>query len=69
MPDSTCKNCSKPILVAIFKGGEWCGDDCRKELVRKENLEAVIETMTKTQIPTPNEVRAQLGLPPKETGA
>jgi len=32
--DSTeaCKNCGNPILVTIFRGGDYCSDDCRKAL-------------------------------------
>ena len=32
--DGTCKNCLRPIGIAIFKGGLWCCDNCRKALVR-----------------------------------
>lgn len=34
-----CKNCGKKILVQIFRGEAYCGDNCRKELEKK--LEAV----------------------------
>lgn len=30
--DNKCKNCDNEIGVAIFKGGDWCSDDCRKQL-------------------------------------
>lgn len=29
---NNCKNCGNEIKTAIFKGGEWCSDDCRKQL-------------------------------------
>lgn len=28
-----CKNCGDEIRISIFKGGDWCCDDCRKALV------------------------------------
>lgn len=27
-----CQNCGRPIEVAIFRGEDWCSDDCRKAL-------------------------------------
>lgn len=27
-----CKNCTKPILIQIFQGADWCSDRCRKAL-------------------------------------
>ena len=29
----SCKACGEPIDVTIFRGGDWCSDDCRKALV------------------------------------
>jgi hypothetical protein len=28
----TCKACKGEITIAIFKGGDWCCDDCRKKV-------------------------------------
>lgn len=27
-----CHNCLQPIKVAIFRGGDYCSDQCRKAL-------------------------------------
>ena len=27
-----CSNCGKVIRIAIFKGGLWCSENCRKVL-------------------------------------
>ena len=35
--NNNCKNCGKEIGVAIFKGGDWCSDDCRKELAGEKS--------------------------------
>lgn len=32
MPKDICKNCGKPILVAIFKNTDHCRENCRKVL-------------------------------------
>lgn len=33
--DEICKHCRKPIKISIFKGGDWCSEDCRKALLGK----------------------------------
>lgn len=35
MPVTHCRNCGNPILIAIFKGGDWCSETCRK-ILKKE---------------------------------
>lgn len=30
-----CNACSKPIMIQIFQGTDWCSDDCRK-IIQKE---------------------------------
>lgn len=30
--NNICKNCGSKIEISIFKGGDWCCDDCRKAL-------------------------------------
>lgn len=37
MPKNSCENCGNEIQVAIFKGGRWCSDDCRKALEKKDD--------------------------------
>lgn len=31
-PGKHCQNCGCVILVTIFMGGDYCSDNCRKEL-------------------------------------
>lgn len=31
-----CKNCGNKIQVSIFKGGDWCSENCRKALLLRE---------------------------------
>lgn len=47
----TCQNCGGPIRIAIFRGGAWCSDDCRKELIVKTQrvLAAVRPVANKTR--------------------
>jgi hypothetical protein len=30
-----CKACGEPIRIQIFKGEDWCSDDCRKKLQKE----------------------------------
>lgn len=34
--DNICLNCGREIRVMIFRGGDWCSDDCRKALLGRE---------------------------------
>lgn len=40
MNEDTCKACGSPIKVAIFKGEDWCSDDCRKVVQHEESKPA-----------------------------
>lgn len=35
-PRGFCQNCGDEIRIAIFKGGDWCCDDCRKALQERD---------------------------------
>jgi hypothetical protein len=30
-----CKACGNPVRIQIFKGEEWCSDDCRKVILKE----------------------------------
>jgi len=32
---NVCKNCGRDIRIMIYRGGDWCSDDCRKVLLGK----------------------------------
>lgn len=32
MSDTNCKNCGNEIKIQIFKGEDWCSDNCRKAI-------------------------------------
>lgn len=34
-----CKNCGRLIHISIFKGGDWCSENCRKALVAREMVQ------------------------------
>lgn len=36
--DGYCRNCGRPIRVIIFRGGEYCSENCRKALEAAMNL-------------------------------
>lgn len=35
--NNICKNCGGQIMISIFKGGDYCCDDCRKALEAKDD--------------------------------
>lgn len=37
--NNICKNCGKIIRVSIFRGGDWCSENCRKALFAKEQVQ------------------------------
>lgn len=39
MANQFCHNCSNPISIQIFKGEDWCSDDCRKALAALKALD------------------------------
>jgi ribosomal protein L37AE/L43A len=41
-----CKNCGNKIEIAIFKGGDWCSDDCRKALAKKTTTKITAGTIS-----------------------
>jgi hypothetical protein len=34
--NNICLNCGREIRIQIFRGGDWCSDDCRKALLGRE---------------------------------
>lgn len=41
MSSSKCQNCGRDIKVAIYKGTEWCSNNCRKTI--EKNRKALAE--------------------------
>ena len=44
--DDICKNpnCKQPILVSIFKGGDYCSVNCQKEMAGEKKVPSRVGT-------------------------